>query len=57
MTKRAMCAFARNHRREQIFASVVDSDRVAVKSRGKVAYLTAAACADRTTIGPYMAGH
>ena len=33
------------------------SDRVAVISEGKVAYLTDAAGADRTTIGRYMAGH
>ncbi len=33
------------------------SDRVAVISEGKVAYLTEAAGADRTTIGRYMAGH
>ena len=33
------------------------SDRIAVMSGGKVAYLTEAAGADRTTIGRYMAGH
>ena len=33
------------------------SDRMAVMSGGKVAYLTEAAGADRTTIGRYMAGH
>ncbi len=33
------------------------SDRIAVMSEGKVAYLTEAAGADRTTIGRYMAGH
>ena len=33
------------------------SDRIAVMSGGKVAYLTQAAGADRTTIGRYMAGH
>jgi general nucleoside transport system ATP-binding protein len=33
------------------------SDRVAVMSGGKVAYLTDAAGADRTTIGRHMAGH
>src|ERR1700723_639892 len=33
------------------------SDRIAVMSGGKVAYLTDAAKADRTTIGRYMAGH
>ena len=33
------------------------SDRIAVISEGKVAYLTPAAGADRTTIGRYMAGH
>jgi ABC-type uncharacterized transport system ATPase subunit len=33
------------------------SDRIAVMSEGKVAYLTLAANADRTTIGRYMAGH
>jgi ABC-type uncharacterized transport system ATPase subunit len=33
------------------------SDRIAVISEGKVAYLTPAADADRTTIGRYMAGH
>ena len=33
------------------------SDRIAVMSGGKVAYLTAGANADRTTIGRYMAGH
>ena len=33
------------------------SDRVAVISEGKVAYLTPAAGADRTTIGRHMAGH
>jgi general nucleoside transport system ATP-binding protein len=33
------------------------SDRVAVMSGGKVAYLTEAAGADRTTIGRHMAGH
>jgi ABC-type uncharacterized transport system ATPase subunit len=33
------------------------SDRIAVMSEGKVAYLTQAAGADRTTIGRYMAGH
>src|SRR5580698_6976206 len=33
------------------------SDRIAVMSGGKVAYLTPAAGADRTTIGRYMAGH
>ena len=33
------------------------SDRIAVISEGKVAYLTDAAGADRTTIGRYMAGH
>jgi general nucleoside transport system ATP-binding protein len=33
------------------------SDRIAVISEGKVAYLTAAAGADRTTIGRHMAGH
>jgi ABC-type uncharacterized transport system ATPase subunit len=33
------------------------SDRIAVMSGGKVAYLTRAAGADRTTIGRYMAGH
>jgi general nucleoside transport system ATP-binding protein len=33
------------------------SDRIAVISEGKVAYLTDAASADRTTIGRYMAGH
>ena len=33
------------------------SDRIAVMSGGKVAYLTVAAGADRTTIGRYMAGH
>jgi simple sugar transport system ATP-binding protein len=33
------------------------SDRIAVMSGGKVAYLTEAANADRTTIGRYMAGH
>ncbi len=32
------------------------SDRIAVMSGGKVAYLTDAASADRTTIGRYMAG-
>ena len=33
------------------------SDRIAVMSGGKVAYLTDAADADRTTIGRHMAGH
>ena len=33
------------------------SDRIAVMSGGKVAYLTPGAGADRTTIGRYMAGH
>ncbi len=33
------------------------SDRVAVMSGGKVAYLTEATGADRTTIGRHMAGH
>jgi simple sugar transport system ATP-binding protein len=33
------------------------SDRIAVMSGGKVAYLTAGAGADRTTIGRHMAGH
>jgi simple sugar transport system ATP-binding protein len=33
------------------------SDRIAVMSGGKVAYLTDAAGADRTTIGRHMAGH
>jgi general nucleoside transport system ATP-binding protein len=33
------------------------SDRVAVMSGGKVAYVTDAAGADRTTIGRHMAGH
>jgi len=33
------------------------SDRVAVMSEGKIAYLTETATADRTTIGRYMAGH
>ena len=33
------------------------SDRIAVMSAGKVAYLTDAAGADRTTIGRHMAGH
>ena len=33
------------------------SDRIAVMSGGKVAYLTDAAQADRTTIGRHMAGH
>ena len=33
------------------------SDRIAVMSGGKVAYLTVAAGADRTTIGRCMAGH
>jgi general nucleoside transport system ATP-binding protein len=33
------------------------SDRIAVISEGKVAYLTEATGADRTTIGRYMAGH
>jgi general nucleoside transport system ATP-binding protein len=33
------------------------SDRIAVMSGGKVAHLTSAADADRTTIGRYMAGH
>ena len=33
------------------------SDRIAVMSEGKVAYLTEAATADRTTIGRHMAGH
>jgi len=33
------------------------SDRIAVMSGGKVAYLTEGAGADRTTIGRYMAGH
>ncbi len=33
------------------------SDRIAVMSGGKVAYITDAAGADRTTIGRYMAGH
>jgi general nucleoside transport system ATP-binding protein len=33
------------------------SDRIAVMSGGKVAYLTEAASADRTTIGRHMAGH
>jgi ABC-type uncharacterized transport system ATPase subunit len=33
------------------------SDRIAVMSGGKVAYLAPAAGADRTTIGRYMAGH
>ena len=33
------------------------SDRIAVMSEGKVAYLTEAAGADRTTIGRHMAGH
>jgi simple sugar transport system ATP-binding protein len=33
------------------------SDRIAVMSGGKVAFLTPAAGADRTTIGRYMAGH
>jgi simple sugar transport system ATP-binding protein len=33
------------------------SDRIAVMSGGKVAYLTDAARADRTTIGRHMAGH
>ena len=33
------------------------SDRIAVMSGGKVAYVTNAAEADRTTIGRYMAGH
>ena len=33
------------------------SDRIAVMSEGKVAYLTDAAKADRTTIGRHMAGH
>ncbi len=33
------------------------SDRIAVMSGGKVAYLTDGASADRTTIGRHMAGH
>ena len=33
------------------------SDRIAVMSEGKLAYLTDAAGADRTTIGQHMAGH
>jgi general nucleoside transport system ATP-binding protein len=33
------------------------SDRIAVTSGGKVAYLTEVAGADRTTIGRCMAGH
>ena len=33
------------------------SDRIAVMSGGKVAYLTDAGSADRTTIGRHMAGH
>jgi general nucleoside transport system ATP-binding protein len=33
------------------------SDRIAVMSGGKIAYLTDAAGADRTTIGRHMAGH
>ena len=33
------------------------SDRIAVMSEGKIAYLTDAAGADRATIGRYMAGH
>ena len=33
------------------------SDRIAVMSEGKIAYLTDAAVADRATIGRYMAGH
>jgi len=33
------------------------SDRIAVMSGGKVAYLTDGAGADRTTIGRHMAGH
>jgi simple sugar transport system ATP-binding protein len=33
------------------------SDQIAVMSEGKVAYLTPAAGADRTTIGRHMAGH
>jgi ABC-type uncharacterized transport system ATPase subunit len=33
------------------------SDRIAVMSGGKVAYLTPAAGADRTTIGRHTAGH
>jgi len=33
------------------------SDRIAVMSGGKVAYLTDGANADRTTIGRHMAGH
>ncbi len=33
------------------------ADRIAVMSEGKVAYLTDAAGADRTTIGRHMAGH
>ena len=33
------------------------ADRIAVMSGGKVAYLTPAAGADRTTIGRHMAGH
>jgi general nucleoside transport system ATP-binding protein len=33
------------------------SDRIAVMSGGKIAYITDAATADRTTIGRHMAGH
>ena len=33
------------------------ADRVAVMSGGKIAYITDAATADRTTIGRHMAGH
>jgi ABC-type uncharacterized transport system ATPase subunit len=33
------------------------SDRIAVMSEGRIAYLTDAAGADRTTIGRHMAGH
>jgi general nucleoside transport system ATP-binding protein len=33
------------------------SDRIAVMSGGKVAYVTDGANADRTTIGRHMAGH
>ncbi len=33
------------------------SDRIAVMSGGRIAYLTDAASADRTTIGRHMAGH
>jgi simple sugar transport system ATP-binding protein len=33
------------------------SDRIAVMSGGRIAYITHAATADRTTIGRHMAGH